>query len=107
MTLRQQSRLPPADAEAYLVWARRGNTGDVLIADACERFLRDRGLNVWRSDGSLEDAAEAGDSGYLGDLFAGFRGMLMFAGGGNIGIGYSDPMAGVPTLRPAGGVGKS
>ena len=74
VTLRQQSRLPPADAEAYLVWARRGNTGDVLIADACEQFLRDRGLNVWRSDGSLEDAAEAGDSGYLGDLFAGFGG---------------------------------
>jgi exopolysaccharide biosynthesis predicted pyruvyltransferase EpsI len=88
-SLRRQSRLPPSGVDALLLWTRLGNAGDRLIADACERFLRDRGISVWRSDGSIEDASLAGDREYLGDLFAGFRGMVMFAGGGNIGI-YPD-----------------
>src|SRR5277367_6004227 len=84
MNLFRQSRLPPTGVDAFLIWARAGNIGDWLIADACERFLADRGIDVWRSDGSIEDAAIAGDGAYLGDLFSSFRGMLMFAGGGNI-----------------------
>jgi len=89
MTLRQQSKLPPLGADAILICSRGGNIGDLLIADACESFLRDRGINVWRSDGSIEDAAIHDDSEYLRDLFSSFRGMLMFTGGGNIGI-YPD-----------------
>jgi exopolysaccharide biosynthesis predicted pyruvyltransferase EpsI len=89
MNLRQQSRLPPTTVDAFLMWAHAGNSGDRLIADACERFLRDRGIDVWRSDGSIEQAAIAGDGEYLGDLLGSFRGMLMFSGGGNIGI-YPD-----------------
>jgi exopolysaccharide biosynthesis predicted pyruvyltransferase EpsI len=71
------------------MWPHAGNSGDRLIADACERFLRDRGIEVWRSDGSIEQAALAGDSEYIGDLLGSFRGMLMFSGGGNVGI-YPD-----------------
>jgi exopolysaccharide biosynthesis predicted pyruvyltransferase EpsI len=89
MNLRQQSHLPPNSVDAVLVWPRGGNTGDLLIIDACERFLRHRGINVWRSDGSFEDAALAGDTEYLSAALSGFRGMLMFPGGGNIGI-YPD-----------------
>jgi len=87
--LRQQSKLPPTNVDAVLVWTRLGNTGDHLIGDACERFLRDRGISTWRCDGSIEEAALAGDTEYLGDLFGGFHGMLVFSGGGNIGI-YAD-----------------
>ena len=50
------------------------------------RLLRERGIDVWRSDGSIEDAAISGATDYLGDLFGSFRGMLMFPGGGNIGL---------------------
>jgi exopolysaccharide biosynthesis predicted pyruvyltransferase EpsI len=88
-TLRRQSRLPPTNVDALLIWPRGGNTGDTLITDACERYLRDRGISTWRSDGSIEDAALADDADYLGDLFATFRGMVMFRGGGNVGI-YPD-----------------
>src|SRR5262249_18905595 len=86
MNLREQSRLPPTSVDALLVWPRAGNSGDRLIADACERFLRDRGIDVWRSDGSIEQAALAGDNEYLGDLLVSSRGMVMCPGGGNIGI---------------------
>jgi exopolysaccharide biosynthesis predicted pyruvyltransferase EpsI len=89
MTLRQRSKLPPLSADALLICPRGGNTGDLLIADACEKFLHDRGISAWRSDGSIEDAAVADDGEYLGDLFSSYRGMLMFVGGGNIGI-YPD-----------------
>ena len=89
MNLRQQSRLPPTNVDAFLVWPRGGNSGDRLIADACQRFLRERGIDAWRSDGSIEEAALAGDTEYLGDLLGSFRGMVMFSGGGNIGI-YPD-----------------
>jgi exopolysaccharide biosynthesis predicted pyruvyltransferase EpsI len=89
VTLRREGRLPPIQADAFLVWPRGGNTGDQLIADASERYLRDRGINVWRSDGSIEEAALEGETAYLRDLFGAFRGMVMFAGGGNIGI-YAD-----------------
>jgi exopolysaccharide biosynthesis predicted pyruvyltransferase EpsI len=89
MTLRNQSRLPPTHVDAYLLWTHRGNAGDWLIADGCEHYLRDRGLDVWRSDGSLENAAVDGDTNYLAEALADFRGMVMFAGGGNIGI-YPD-----------------
>jgi exopolysaccharide biosynthesis predicted pyruvyltransferase EpsI len=89
MNLRQKSQLPPVEADAYLIWSRAGNTGDFLIADACERFLLDRGIQVWRSDGSFEEAANANDTQYLGAALSRFRGMLMFSGGGNIGI-YPD-----------------
>jgi exopolysaccharide biosynthesis predicted pyruvyltransferase EpsI len=92
MTLRQQSRLPPSGVDALFIWPRGGNSGDQLIADACELFLRNQGIDVWRSDGSIEEAALAGDADYLGDLFADFRGMVMFNGGGNIGI-YPDNAA--------------
>jgi exopolysaccharide biosynthesis predicted pyruvyltransferase EpsI len=90
MNLRQQSRLPPTNVDAFLVWTRLGNSGDHLIGDACERFLRDQGMKVWRCDGSLEEAALAGDTQYLGDLLTGFRGMLICSGGGNIGIYYDN-----------------
>lgn len=89
MTLRAQSQLPPRSAEALLVGTPGGNVGDQLIVDACERFLRDRRIDVWRSDGSIEDAVAEGDDEYLNDLLAEFRGMVTFAGGGNIGI-YPD-----------------
>jgi exopolysaccharide biosynthesis predicted pyruvyltransferase EpsI len=89
MNLREQSRLPPTGVDAILIWPRAGNAGDRLIADACERYLHDRAVEVWRSDGSIEQAAAAGDSEYLGDLLGSFRGMLLFSGGGNIGI-YPD-----------------
>jgi exopolysaccharide biosynthesis predicted pyruvyltransferase EpsI len=88
-TLRSQSRLPPAGTDTLLVSTRDGNAGDRLIADACERYLMERGLNVWRSDGSIEEAAAANDTAYLGDLFSSFRGIVAFAGGGNVGI-YPD-----------------
>jgi exopolysaccharide biosynthesis predicted pyruvyltransferase EpsI len=88
-TLRQQSRLPPTDVDALLIWPRGGNSGDMLTIDACERYLKDRGIKAWHSDGSVEDAALAGDTDYLRDLFSTFRGMVMFAGGGNVGI-YPD-----------------
>jgi exopolysaccharide biosynthesis predicted pyruvyltransferase EpsI len=78
--------MPPLGVDAFLIWPRGGNSGDLLIADACERFLRDRGVEVWRSDGRIEDAAATEDTDYLGDLFASFRGMVTFAGGGNVGI---------------------
>jgi exopolysaccharide biosynthesis predicted pyruvyltransferase EpsI len=89
MNLRMLSQLPPTEVDAYLVWPRAGNTGDALIADACQRFLQHRGIDVWRSDGSLEEAAIASDFEYLKAALAPFRGMLMFSGGGNIGI-YPD-----------------
>jgi exopolysaccharide biosynthesis predicted pyruvyltransferase EpsI len=85
-TLRQQSRLPPTNVDALLIWPSRGNSGDMLIIEACERFLNDRGIRTWRSDGSVEDAARSDDTDYLGDLFSTFRGMVMFPGGGNVGI---------------------
>src|SRR6476660_1955572 len=85
-TLRQQLRLPPTNVDALLVWTRGGNCGDLLIVEACERYLIDLGIRTWRSDGSVEEAALAGDSEYLGDLFLTFRGMVMFPGGGNVGI---------------------
>jgi len=85
-TLREQSRLPPTNVDALLIWSTRGNSGDMLITDACERFLNDRGIRTWRSDGSVEDAARSDDTDYLGDLFSTFRGMVMFSGGGNVGI---------------------
>src|SRR4051812_48792429 len=88
-TLRAESRLPPTDVDSLLIWPRGGNSGDMLIADACERYLKMRGVAVWRSDGSIEDACLENDSDYLGDLFSTFRGMVMFPGGGNIGI-YPD-----------------
>jgi exopolysaccharide biosynthesis predicted pyruvyltransferase EpsI len=89
MNLRQRGQLPPISADALLIWPSAGNSGDRLIADACERFLLDHGIEAWRSDGSIEDAAIAGDTEYLGDFLACFRGMVMFSGGGNIGI-YPD-----------------
>jgi exopolysaccharide biosynthesis predicted pyruvyltransferase EpsI len=89
MNLRQQSRLPPTNVDPYLLWTRKGNTGDLLIADSCERYLRERGINAWRCDGSIEEAALAGDTEYINDLLVTFRGMLFFSGGGNIGI-YPD-----------------
>jgi exopolysaccharide biosynthesis predicted pyruvyltransferase EpsI len=88
-TLRQQSRLPPTNVDALLIWPRGGNSGDMLIIDACQRYLKDRGIRTWRSDGSVEDAALANDTDYLRDLFSTFRGMVMFPGGGNVGI-YPD-----------------
>lgn len=89
VTLRSQNRLPPLGADALLVWPRGGNSGDMLILDACQRYLSDRGIQVWTSDGSIEQAVLDGDDAYLGDLFATYRGMLVFPGGGNIGI-YPD-----------------
>ena len=89
MTYRNEKRLPPLSADAMLIWPRGGNSGDMLILRACERYLRDRGIEPWLSDGSVEDAATAGDDGYLTDVFANYRGMVMFPGGGNIGI-YPD-----------------
>src|SRR5262249_4656013 len=88
-TLWQQSQLPPLTTDAFLIWPRGGNSGDKLIADACARYLRDQGIDVWCSDGSIEDAAIAGDKEYLADLLGSFRGMIIFSGGGNIGI-YPD-----------------
>jgi exopolysaccharide biosynthesis predicted pyruvyltransferase EpsI len=88
-TLRHQSRLPPTHVDALLIWPRGGNFGDSLIVEACERYLNDRGIKAWRSDGSIEEAALAEDTEYLGDLFLAFRGMVMFTGGGNVGI-YPD-----------------
>ena len=85
-TLREQSRLPPTNVDALLIWPTRGNSGDALIIDACERFINDRGIRTWRSDGSVEDAARSDDTDYLGDLFSTFRGMVIFPGGGNVGI---------------------
>ena len=85
----QQTKLPPTNVDAVLVWTRLGNTGDHLIGDACERFLRDRGMTLWRCDGSIEEAALANDTEYLGDFLSQFRGPVFFSGGGNIGI-YAD-----------------
>jgi exopolysaccharide biosynthesis predicted pyruvyltransferase EpsI len=89
LNLRDNRQLPPAHAEAVLIGTPGGNSGDQLIVDACERFLRDRRIDVWRSDGSLEAAAAENDGAYIDDFLADFRGMVMFAGGGNIGI-YPD-----------------
>lgn len=89
INLRQQSRLPPTNIDAYLLWTRKGNAGDLLIADSCERYLRERGIHAWRCDGSIEEPAFAGDMEYINDLLETFRGMLFFSGRGNIGI-YPD-----------------
>jgi exopolysaccharide biosynthesis predicted pyruvyltransferase EpsI len=90
--LRQEGQVPPLHVDGWLIWPRGGNTGDMLIVDACMRYLQDRGVTAWCSDGSIEDAAVAGDTNYLRDAFAGFRGMIFFTGGGNIGI-YPDNQA--------------
>jgi exopolysaccharide biosynthesis predicted pyruvyltransferase EpsI len=89
MSLAEQSSLPPTGVDAILVCSRGGNTGDSLIADACERYLQHRGIDVWRSDGRLEEAALAGNTEYLSAALSEFRGMLIFSGGGNVGI-YPD-----------------
>jgi hypothetical protein len=86
MTLRDQNQLPPKDADALLIWTRGGNTGDMLILDASARYLFDRGIRVWISDGSVEEAVLSQDFNYLGDLFSSYRGLIIFPGGGNIGI---------------------
>ena len=57
--MQQQSEIPPTDADAILLGTPWGNTGDMLIVDSCERFLRDRHIEVWRDDGRLEEAATA------------------------------------------------
>lgn len=102
MNLRNQSRLPPASVDAFLIRPSGGNTGDSLIFDACERYMRDRGIDVWRSDGSLEDAARASDTKYLRAALAPFRGMLMFPGGGNIGIYPDNDAIRAAVLKQAG-----
>jgi exopolysaccharide biosynthesis predicted pyruvyltransferase EpsI len=101
MNLREQSRLPPTNVDAYLLWTRKGNTGDLLIADSCERYLRERGINAWRCDGSIEEAALAGDTEYINDLLATFRGMLFFSGGGNIGIYPDNGMVRAAVIKQA------
>jgi exopolysaccharide biosynthesis predicted pyruvyltransferase EpsI len=74
----------------------------MLIIDACERFLRDRNIRTWRSDGSIEEAALAGDAEYLADLFSAFRGMVMFPGGGNVGIYPDNEMVRAAVIRQIG-----
>lgn len=101
MTLRQQSRLPPANVDAYLLWTRKGNKGDLLIAESCERYLRERGISAWRCDGSIEEAALAGDAEYINDLLAAFRGLLFFSGGGNIGIYPDNELIRAAVIRQA------
>jgi exopolysaccharide biosynthesis predicted pyruvyltransferase EpsI len=66
-----------------------GNLGDDLIAEACVAFLREAGLNIIESNGSLEAAAARNDSAYLSAALGRFTGVVYFAGGGNIGI-YPD-----------------
>jgi exopolysaccharide biosynthesis predicted pyruvyltransferase EpsI len=82
-------QLPPASADAVLIWPRGGNSGDALILEACKRYLKQNGIDVWTSEGSIEEAALRNDTEFLHDFFSTFRGMVMFPGGGNIGI-YPD-----------------
>src|SRR5947209_18862058 len=89
VTLRELSQLPSATVDALLIWPRGGNAGDLLITDACERYLRDRGIQVWRTDGSVEEASLADDTEFLGDLFDTFTGIVIVHGSRNIGI-YPD-----------------
>jgi len=84
-TLRDRQQLPPRDVDAYFIWPRGGNTGDLLIQQACHRFLRERGMSVWVSDGSVEAACLDNDHEYLRDAVGGFGGAVCFPGGGNIG----------------------
>jgi exopolysaccharide biosynthesis predicted pyruvyltransferase EpsI len=86
MMLRAHSELPPINFDAYLLGTPGGNTGDELITASCEAYLQDRGIDVWRSDGSLESAAAEEDTEYLAAALQRFRGTIFFSGGGNIGI---------------------
>lgn len=81
--------LPPRNVEGYFIWVRGGNTGDDLIRRGCLKFLRDSGIDVWESDGSIEAAALAGDDAYLDAALSRFQGFIFFTGGGNVGI-YPD-----------------
>ncbi|WKZ81968.1 MAG: polysaccharide pyruvyl transferase family protein [Acidimicrobiia bacterium] len=72
--------------DAILLGASGGNTGDDLIRTACLRFLRAAGLDIWNSDGTLETAAVAGDLEAVGEALERFPGLVVFSGGGNIGI---------------------
>jgi exopolysaccharide biosynthesis predicted pyruvyltransferase EpsI len=89
MTRRADGELPPLDADAWLIWPRGGNSGDQLILDACARYLADRGIAAWISDGSIETAIVDGDGRYLDNAVGAYRGLFVFPGGGNIGI-YPD-----------------
>lgn len=72
--------------DGVLVWPRGGNTGDDLILLGCVKFLKTMGLNVWVSDGKIEEAAQEGDIEYLRSFFSEYTGYIFFPGGGNIGI---------------------
>jgi hypothetical protein len=34
------------NVDALLIWQRSGNSGDMLIVDACERYLHDRDIRT-------------------------------------------------------------
>ncbi len=68
-----------------------GNTGDRLIREGCIRFLRDEGLDPAVSDGVIETAARAHDTEALLASIGAFEGIVVFCGGGNLGI-YLDNM---------------
>lgn len=75
-----------ADCDAVFFGYPGGNTGDELIAAGCLRFLRDSGLDVVASDRHLDHAIGAGDTATVGAALAEFDGIVVFSGGGNIGI---------------------
>jgi exopolysaccharide biosynthesis predicted pyruvyltransferase EpsI len=66
-----------------------GNTGDDLIAQGCLRFLRDAGLDVVPSNATLDEAIGRGDTRAVAAALGSFGGVVVFSGGGNIGI-YPD-----------------
>src|SRR5258706_2577124 len=57
VSLRRQSKLPPSGVDALLMWTRLGNAGEPLIADGCEKVLRQPGSSVSRSHWSIHDVS--------------------------------------------------
>jgi exopolysaccharide biosynthesis predicted pyruvyltransferase EpsI len=72
--------------ECILVCPGRGNSGDELIRLGTLEFLKSAGIQVWESDGRIEEAALSGNLDLLRDLLTSYDGLIVFPGGGNLGI---------------------
>ncbi len=72
--------------DAVFIGYPGGNTGDDLIAAGCLTFLREQGLDVAPCGSELDEAIGRGDSRAIAAALGSFAGIVVFSGGGNIGI---------------------